>query len=180
MKLKQLLSVLFGLGFILTSQIANATPVTLTFDATTSGNSYSEGGMTITATSAEPVRTNGRWFLDCCDSGPETFSLTTGGIFDLLSVFIGHVDSSDPVIWTGYLLGSVVATNSYNTGQNSTYNFSGLTGVDLVTVSVSGTWTDPSFDNLTYASNVPEPTTIAILGLGLAGIGFSRKIKSNM
>lgn len=154
-------------------QHANATPITLTFDSSSSGTSYTENGVTIASTSAEPVRTNGGWFLDCCNSGPESFSISTGGIFDLLSVFISHVDGSDPVIWNGFLNGALVATNSFNSGQGSTFNFSGFTGLDTVTMSVSGTWTDPSFDNLTF--EVPVPSSLMLLGIGLAGIGFVRK-----
>lgn len=157
---------------------AFATPITLNFNTNFTGNSYTENGLTIDATSAEPVRINGSWNLDCCDAGPETFNLSTGGIFDLLSIFINHVDFSDPVTWTGFLNGSMVASDTFNTGQGGTHNFVGLTGVDLVTFSVSGTWTDPGFDNLTYeASSVPVPATLALMGLGLAGLGYTRKRK---
>lgn len=166
---------LFLLAFTFTPFVF-ATPTTLNFGTSFVGNSYTESGLTIDATSAEPVRINGIWGLDCCDSGPETFNLTTGGIFDLLSVFINHIDFSDPVTWTGFLNGSMVASDTFNTGGGGTHNFVGLTGVDLVTFSVSGIWTDPSFDNLTYqASSVPVPATLALLGLGLAGLGYTRK-----
>ncbi len=170
----KMMKLTFGIIALFLSSVATAAPITLTFDSTTTGTSYTEAGMTITSTASEPVRTDGNWFLDCCDSAPETFSITTGGTFDLLSVFIGHVDYSDPVVWTGYSAGALVATNSFNTGQGSTYSFTGLTGVDLVTVSVSGNWTDPRFDNLTY-EEVPEPAIIAIFGLGLLGLGFARR-----
>ena len=47
---------------------ANATLMTLEFEGNSTGVSYVEAGMTISATSAEPIRTNGKWFLDCCDA----------------------------------------------------------------------------------------------------------------
>ncbi len=174
--MKTIFGIIVGLTTLALSSIASAAPIGLSFEATTTGASYTENGMTITATSAEPVRTNGNWYLDCCDSGPETFSLTTGGKFDLLSVFLVHVDTSDPIIWKGYDGAALVATNTIIGGQGNIYNFTGMMNVDLVTFSVSGNWTDPSFDCLTY-EKVPEPAIMAILGLGLLGMGFTRKSK---
>ena len=157
---------------------ANATLMTLEFEGNSTGVSYVEAGMTISATSAEPIRTNGNWFLDCCDAGPETFSLSTGGVFDLVSVFRSHIDAADPVVWVGYFNGQVVASQSYNSGQNSVFNFIGFTGLDRVDVSVAGSWTDTSFDNLTYqASSIPEPTSIALISLALFGMTAARKRK---
>ena len=47
----------------------------------------------------------------------------------------------------------------------------------VITIAHTGVGTT-SFDaTLNGAGQVPEPSTIALLGLGLAGIGFSRKRK---
>lgn len=178
--MKTTLAILFGLITLSLSTIASAVPIGLSFNSNTTGAVYTENGMTITADSAELVRTNGLWYLDCCDPGPETFSLTTGGNFNLLSIFLNHTDSSDPIVWKGYSGAALVATNIITktiwAPNGELYFFSGMTGVDLVTVSVAGNYTDPSFDCLTY-EKVPEPAILAILGLGLIGMGFTRKVK---
>lgn len=165
---------------LVAAQAASAA-TTLTFDTTTTGATYTEAGLTITATSAEPVRTSsGAWRLDCCDGGPETFTLTTGGIFDLISVLRVHVDGSDPVVWKGFLNDVEIVSTSYNDGQGSDFLFSGFVGLDKVTMSVGGTWTDPGFDNLTFsASEVPEPASLALVAAGLLAAGVARRKKKN-
>lgn len=169
MKLR--VSVLLGIGLMATTLTANANVMTFGTDST--GATYTEAGMTITATSAEPVRvgvySGNPWYLDD-DGVTETFELTTGGLFDLLSVLRVHVDPSDPVVWKGFLGATLLISTSYNSGQGTVFNFAGFTGLDRVTMSVSGTYTDPAFDDLTFNAasvSVPTPSSLALLGLGL-------------
>lgn len=177
------LHVIFGSLLTLSMlQIAHADPITLLFDSEFTGASYTESGMTIDATSEQLVVTDGTWNLPCCPGagpdGVDSFALSTGGIFDLLSIDIIHVDFSDPVVWEGFLNGILVATNTFNTGQGSTFGFMGFSGLDLVTMSVSGTYTDPGFDNLTYEGvSIPEPGTLGLLGIGLLAIGWAKARK---
>ena len=51
--------------------------------------------------------------------------------------------------WTGFLNNTAVVTISYNSGQGSVFNFTNFGCLDRVTVSVSGRFTDPRFDDLT-------------------------------
>ncbi len=87
-----------------------------------------------------------------------------GGLF--LTQFFG----SD-----GTLLGSFAQTAS-----DSFFGFEVESGALIRGVSITNT--DPgglAYDNFTFNSvaSVPEPASIALLGLGLAGIGFSRRKK---
>jgi len=177
--MKKLLTTLFGLMAISAFQIANAVPITLTFD----GNlapvpSYTENGMTITTgvgSTSQFQISGGRWNVPCCP-GPQydMYELTTGGVFDLLSLYIWHSDPGDPIVFEGFFDGSSIVSAVVNAGNFGLFNFAGFSSLDMVRVSVTGRFTDPTFDNLVYES-VPEPGTLGLLGLGLCALGMAKR-----
>lgn len=115
-----------------------------------------------------------------------TYTFTDGGSFNFLSI---DIDNPDPnasafpaIIVDGYLGATLVAEDTFtvpNIGQTpATFlalNLAGL-NIDSLVVSVTSSpgWS-PLIDNVAFASAVPEPAAMAMLGIGVCALwGFKR------
>ena len=68
---------------------------------------------------------------------------------------------------------TVAPTGSSNSGNY--FGLSGLSGADYLTLTSTGGADYVFVDNVRYATDVPEPTSIALLGAALIGFGISRR-----
>lgn len=99
----------------------------------------------------------------------------------------GHGDTFD-YAWDALLIGSSVSNGTGSTADEFIAGFSSMTGFDTLRITASydpfasvydsTLRKSPAIDNV-YAqfspTSVPEPSILALMGAGLAGLGFARR-----
>lgn len=167
---------------------ASAAPVVMDFTggsivlADTSGNgvwdTYTQNGYTVAVKDAAGDHTDAANALymhnGCCNANDnvEVRMTFTGGAFDFLSADVTSLSGSFDYVTSTGMSGSVASAGLWST------NLANITWIDFVIDSTRGNRV-AVLDNLTTqaASAVPEPGSLALIGLALAGLGVSRKAK---
>jgi hypothetical protein len=184
---KSIVCVLISTALMFSMGGANAN--VMTFDSLVStlvAPSLTEDGITATGTANNPafVRSQPAGGLHLDPGGPNNsgYDFTFGGLaFDLISVdVLTHFNSSIGAIglWTGFDAANVqVVTFSMDGSTNHTEIFSGFNGLNRVHLENTGAHFN--IDNVqlsaTRSSEIPEPVSSALVGLGLLGIALNRR-----
>ncbi len=149
------------------------------------GAPYSEAGFTFTPSTGESATFNPASTL-IGDASVGSFGFGVGnvvtmtgpGVFNLGSLDVGALSFApggiaDMTITADVFGGGTVSASFLGLSSitHEVLNWTNLTDVKFSTT------TDAGIDNLSTNSSIPEPATLALLGISLAGLGFSRRRK---
>lgn len=109
------------------------------------------------------------------DNGTNAFKANgTGGKFDFAFHFPGELVHGHTSVYT--LTGAGITANSFNSVSVPAPNGGGYVGaIHVQGYDRTGVWVSGRVGDPTQVSQVPEPATLTLLGLGLFGIAATRR-----
>ena len=171
---------------LLSPMAANATQITIDFEGQTPfdaiGSTYASQGVTFGPScyfypedSNYPASSGVNSAY--CDPLPEQIDFSSA-VSNVGAYFNAYEDDiTFSAFGAGGLIGSITISETTQPNPAPLYYELSYSGIEYVTLSTFGSSEYYNFDDLTFTSSVPEPGTLALFGIGLLGMGLSRRRK---